>query len=52
MPLNPLSYTLPSRLADAVDAEVDAWKVDDTISRIWARDATVWTGDDEGKKKA
>ncbi|MEP7147252.1 MAG: bifunctional transaldolase/phosoglucose isomerase [Acidobacteriota bacterium] len=47
MVTNLISYSLTPDLQDAVQAEVESWKADDKVARIWARDASVWTGNDE-----
>jgi glucose-6-phosphate isomerase len=47
MALNSVSYSLPSAIDDAVRSAVDSWQADDTINRIWNKDASVWTDDDE-----
>jgi len=49
MTLNTVSYSLSTEIDGAVRTKVEAWKQDDTITRIWAKDASVWTGDDESK---
>src|SRR5688572_9801969 len=49
MSLNQISYSLSAKLDDAVRAEIETWKTDDKIRRIWSRDASVWTNDDESK---
>lgn len=49
MATNLVSYSLPTDIDNAVRAEVESWVQDDKISRIWARDASVWTNDDESK---
>ncbi len=49
MSLNPISYSLPSNIEDAVRAESKRWMAEDRVSRIWAKDASVWTGEDESK---
>jgi len=41
------TYTLPAELADEVDVVLDAWQSGKGTERIWARDASVWTGADE-----
>ncbi|WP_264997256.1 bifunctional transaldolase/phosoglucose isomerase, partial [Komagataeibacter xylinus] len=38
---------LPADLQKAVDAELEAWRKDGTVRRVWDKDATVWTGKDE-----
>ena len=42
-----LRRSLPQDLADQVDAAVDEWRATDKVARVWARDASVWTGKDE-----
>lgn len=49
MSLNSISYSLPSVIEDSVHVELNAWVQGGKIARIWAKDATVWTGDDESK---
>ncbi len=49
MKLNTFSYSLPKRLDDAVNLSLAEWQQHGLIARVWARDATVWTGDDENK---
>lgn len=47
--LNLLTYSLPEDLEKAVQTEFGEWQKQDKIARIWARDASVWTNDDEAK---
>ncbi len=47
--LNSLTYSLPDDLAKAVEESLEDWKKTDKISRIWAKDASVWTNTDEAK---
>ena len=49
MSLNKISYSLPAELEDQVRAEAETWIKENTIARIWSKDATVWTSDDEAK---
>lgn len=49
MSVNQISYSLPSDINDAVGAELESWRTGKTVSRIWAKDAGVWTNDDEAK---
>ncbi len=44
-----LHYTLPETLDKAVDAGLETWRKDGTVRRMWARDASVWTGGPEAK---
>ena len=45
--INHQTYTLPKDLAAAVKASLDEWRAGDKGRRLWARDATLWTGTDE-----
>ncbi|MGH9161341.1 MAG: bifunctional transaldolase/phosoglucose isomerase [Vicinamibacteraceae bacterium] len=47
--VNPQDWQLPTTLADAVDGELERWAADGRIGRLWARDATLWTGRDEAR---
>jgi len=47
--MNELSYSLSRELATAVDRELADWQRHDRISRLWARDASLWTGKDEAR---
>jgi len=39
--------TLPESLAAAVKVSLDEWRAGEKVRRLWARDATLWTGTDE-----
>jgi glucose-6-phosphate isomerase len=47
--LNKLTYSLPEKLETTVQAEFDEWQKENKTSRIWQKDASVWTNDDEAK---
>ncbi len=47
--LNSLTYSLPKNLETAVRESFDEWKKENKISRVWAKDASVWTNEDEAK---
>lgn len=49
MAINSLSYNLPEDLKTAVEATFGEWQRDAKIARIWKKDASVWTNDDEAK---
>ncbi len=49
MTLNSASYYLPDAIQKSVDSEIEKWNAGDKISGIWAKDASVWAGDDEAK---
>jgi transaldolase / glucose-6-phosphate isomerase len=42
-----LKSSLPESLAAAVKATVSEWQSSGRMQRLWQRDATLWTGDDE-----
>jgi transaldolase/glucose-6-phosphate isomerase len=44
-----LKARLPAELQKAVDAELDAWRAQGRIRRLWAKDAGLWTKGDESK---
>jgi transaldolase/glucose-6-phosphate isomerase len=47
--LNKFSYKLPGDLAGAVKASLEDWKSGNKVARLWKKDASLWTGADEGK---
>ncbi|CAP54229.1 bifunctional transaldolase/phosoglucose isomerase [Gluconacetobacter diazotrophicus] len=47
--LTTTTLNLPADIDAAVKASLDTWRKDGTVRRLWARDATVWTGKDESK---
>ncbi len=49
MSLNRQSYTLPDKLANDVNASLQDWKKNGKVKRLWQKDASLWTGTDEGK---
>ena len=46
--INRQTDSLPADIMKAVRASLDAWRAGDKVRRLWARDATLWTGTDEG----
>ncbi len=42
-----LTHQLPGDLAGAVQAALDDWEQNKKVPRLWARDASLWTGADE-----
>jgi transaldolase/glucose-6-phosphate isomerase len=44
-----LHYTLPVTLDQAVDASLEAWRAQGSVRKLWARDASLWTGGPEAK---
>lgn len=49
MSINTISYALPPQIEDAVRESISEWNSDGKVNRIWEKDSTVWTGDDEAK---
>src|SRR5580700_10509421 len=45
--INSITYTLPQKLAAAVDAALADWQKNDKVRRLWRGDAALWTGADE-----
>ncbi|MBI4640327.1 MAG: bifunctional transaldolase/phosoglucose isomerase, partial [Candidatus Tectomicrobia bacterium] len=43
------TYKLPDNLAAAVKASLEDWRTNGKVRRLWARDASLWTGTDEGR---
>ena len=41
------TYSLPAELASSVKAAVDDWRANGKVRRLWQRDASLWTGEDE-----
>jgi len=46
--LNRLSFKLPGPLRSAVFASLEEWKKNNKVARLWKKDASLWTGADEG----
>ncbi len=49
MSLNKISYKLPAALAEGVKTSLADWKTNNKVARLWQKDASLWTGTDEGK---
>jgi transaldolase / glucose-6-phosphate isomerase len=48
MGINRQSYSLPENLISSVEGSLEDWAVNNKGRRLWARDASLWTGSDEG----
>jgi transaldolase/glucose-6-phosphate isomerase len=46
--VNKQTYKLPNQLASAVDASLEDWKRNNKVARLWQKDASLWSGTDEG----
>ena len=49
MSLNGLTYTLPDKFENDVNASLQNWKKSGKVKRLWQRDAALWNGTDEDK---
>ncbi len=49
MSLGDFKYKLPAELAAGVKAAIEDWGTNGKVRRLWAGDASLWTGEDEGK---
>lgn len=43
------SYRLPEALESAVKTQLQEWQQQEKIKRLWARDSSLWSGQDESK---
>jgi transaldolase/glucose-6-phosphate isomerase len=41
------TYHLPAHAADLIKTHVNDWRAEGKVSRLWERDASLWTGSDE-----
>jgi transaldolase / glucose-6-phosphate isomerase len=46
--VNKQTYKLSKELAGAVAASLDDWKKNNKVARLWQKDASLWSGTDEG----
>ncbi len=46
--INRMSYALPGDLARKVEETLEEWQITGKVRRLWAHDARLWTGKDEG----
>ena len=49
MSLNTMIYSLPEDLQTAVEATIKDWNENGKVAKFWAKDAAVWSNDDEAK---
>src|SRR4051794_3078509 len=47
--LNTITYSAPAELESSLAREIDDWQAGGKISLVWAKDAAVWSSDDEAK---
>jgi glucose-6-phosphate isomerase len=45
---NRQTLTLPQNLTSQLTETLDDWRINGKVRRLWARDASLWTGTDEG----
>jgi transaldolase/glucose-6-phosphate isomerase len=46
--INKQTHKLPNQLVDAVAASLEDWKKNNKVARLWQKDASLWSGTDEG----
>jgi transaldolase/glucose-6-phosphate isomerase len=46
---SPPTWSLPPHLDGAVQAALRQWTAESAVERLWARDASLWTGGDEAR---
>jgi transaldolase/glucose-6-phosphate isomerase len=44
-----LTWSLPESMAEAVNSSLAEWRAQARVRRLWARDASLWTGRDEAQ---
>lgn len=47
--LNTMEYSLPAAIEADVNTTLATWQRDEKIAGLWAKDASVWTNEDEAK---
>ena len=47
--INRMTSALPPAMASAVSRSLDEWQEQGKMRRLWQRDASIWTGKDEGE---
>ncbi len=47
--INAQTYTAPDALAKPIKVAVDGWRAGGKVRRLWEKDASLWSGTDEGK---
>jgi transaldolase/glucose-6-phosphate isomerase len=47
--VDPQTYSLPADIEKQFQTAIEDWKMTGKVRRLWARDASLWTGTDEGK---
>ena len=47
--IDPQSFSLPRELKTSASATLEEWSASGKLSRLWARDPALWTGEDEDK---
>jgi len=45
--VDPQTYSLPAEINAQLQEAIEDWKMAGKVRRLWARDATLWTGSDE-----
>jgi transaldolase/glucose-6-phosphate isomerase len=48
-PVNKMTFSITPEQKKAVDTALEDWATTGKVRRLWARDASLWTGEDENK---
>jgi transaldolase / glucose-6-phosphate isomerase len=48
-PVNKMTWSISAEQKKAVDAALEDWTITGKVRRLWGRDASLWTGEDENK---
>jgi transaldolase / glucose-6-phosphate isomerase len=46
--VDPQTYSLPAPIEKGLQEAIEDWKMAGKVRRLWGRDASLWTGSDEG----
>ncbi len=46
---NQIEFSLPEAIGTDLRTAINAWRSENKIARIWAKDASIWTGKDESE---
>jgi transaldolase / glucose-6-phosphate isomerase len=46
--VDPQTYSLPAQIEKGLQEAIEDWKMAGKVRRLWGRDASLWTGSDEG----
>ncbi len=47
--IDTMTFTLPSALCEKVEKAIEEWQKSENTKKLWAKDQSLWTGQDENK---